>query len=268
MPDLRKASPQTSAEAQTVARAARDDGKTGSQPKQALLSIEGLCAGYDGAQVLADVSIEIGAGEAVALMGRNGMGKTTLIRAIMGTLCPTAGTIRFRGQRIDGRPVHRVVALGIGLVPEGRQIFPSLSVEENLLATAANRAGGSPTWTLEGIYGVFPDLRERRRNMGNTLSGGEQQMLAIARALMTNPLLLVLDEATEGLAPFIRGEIWRILANLKAAGQSILIVDKYVKALAHLADRHYLMEKGRLVWSGDSEALLANASLVHRYVGV
>ncbi|HUJ28624.1 MAG TPA: ABC transporter ATP-binding protein [Myxococcales bacterium] len=233
-----------------------------------LLSVEGICAGYGGAQVLFELSVDIAPGEVVALMGRNGMGKSTLIRTIIGAVRPSAGSIHFQGRRIDGRPVHRVAALGIGLVPEGRHIFPSLTVEENLLATAANRAGGVPVWTLEKVFKSFPVLTQRRHSRGSMLSGGEQQMLAIARALMTNPRLLILDEATEGLAPLIREEIWRILASLKAAGLAILVVDKYVKALMRLADRHVLLEKGRIVWSGDSAALAANTTLVRRCVGV
>ncbi|WP_192913813.1 ABC transporter ATP-binding protein [Roseibium sediminis] len=233
----------------------------------ALLEIAGLQAGYGETRVLFDVNLMIMPGEVVTLMGRNGMGKTTTIRSLMGLLRPTAGTVRINGADLTGKPAYTVAQAGLGLVPEGRQIFPTLSVEENLVATAANRAGGIPRWTLSSVYDFFPRLNERRGNLGNQLSGGEQQMLAIGRALMTNPNLLILDEATEGLAPIIRAEIWACLKNLKQSGQSILIVDKTVSALEKLADRHVVLEKGVTVWSGNSSELVADPSLKERYLG-
>lgn len=233
----------------------------------ALLEIAGLQAGYGETRVLFDVNLMIMPGEVVTLMGRNGMGKTTTIRSLMGLLRPTAGTVCINGADLTGKPAYTVAQAGLGLVPEGRQIFPTLSVEENLVATAANRAGGTPRWTLSSVYDFFPRLNERRGNLGNQLSGGEQQMLAIGRALMTNPNLLILDEATEGLAPIIRAEIWSCLKNLKQSGQSILIVDKTVSALEKLADRHVILEKGVTVWSGNSSELVADPSLKERYLG-
>src|SRR5471032_3239490 len=210
---------------------------------------------YGLSQVLYGVSLSIAPGEMVTLMGRNGMGKTTTVRSIMGLTPARAGRIRFMGQDIRGLPPYKVAKLGIGLVPEGRQIFPNLNVRENLLATAVQR--DKDGWTLEKVYGLFPRLSERATSMGNQLSGGEQQMLAIGRALMTNPRLLILDEATEGLAPLIRTEIWRCLTRLKQAGQSILVIDKNVEALIRIADRHYLIERGKVVWTGHSRALAA-----------
>jgi branched-chain amino acid transport system ATP-binding protein len=201
-------------------------------------------------------------------MGRNGMGKTTTIRSVMGLTPAREGRIFFDGREIHELPSHAVARLGLGLVPEGRQIFPNLTVEENLVATAHNRAGAKTPWTLQRIYELFPGIAERRTNMGNQLSGGEQQMLAVGRALMTNPRLLILDEATEGLAPLIRQEIWNSLEKLKAAGQSILVVDKNVDALARIADRHFIIEKGKVVWTGTSPQLLADKELQHRYLGV
>jgi branched-chain amino acid transport system ATP-binding protein len=201
-------------------------------------------------------------------MGRNGMGKTTTIHSIFGFIPAHSGAVRFRGHNITRMAPHRVARLGLGLVPEGRQIFPNLTVHENLVATAANRRGVLAPWTSERIYGLFPALRERRRNLGNQLSGGEQQMLAIGRALMTNPAVLVLDEATEGLAPLIREEIWRCLNRLRGDAMSILLVDKNVDALAAFADRHYILEKGRIVWQGDSSALRANPAVLQRYLAI
>ena len=232
-----------------------------------MLAVENLAAGYGPAQVLFDVSFCVGAGEVVTLLGRNGMGKTTTIRTLMGLLPARAGAARFEGEGLLGRPPYRIAQQGLGLVPEGRQVFPTLSVEENLIATAAARHG-SATWTLRRVYEFFPRLAERRANMGNQLSGGEQQMLAIGRALMTNPRLLILDEATEGLAPLIRAEIWQCLTRLKAAGQSILVIDKNVAALTRIADRHYLIERGRVVWSGTSAELAAAPNVQHRYLGI
>jgi branched-chain amino acid transport system ATP-binding protein len=231
-----------------------------------VLELEGVETCYGLSQVLFGISLAIAPGEMVTLMGRNGMGKTTTIRSIMGLTQARAGQIRFCGEDIRGMPAYRVAQLGIGLVPEGRQIFPNLSVRENLVATAVGRAGGA--WTLQSVYDLFPRLAERETSMGNQLSGGEQQMLAVGRALMTNPQLLLLDEATEGLAPLIRQDIWRCLARLKQTGLSILVIDKNVGALTRVADRHFLIERGRVVWTGDSAALAAAPDVQHRYLGV
>jgi branched-chain amino acid transport system ATP-binding protein len=234
-----------------------------------LLDVSGLQAGYGESQVLFGVDLAVGAGEVVSLMGRNGMGKTTTVRALMGLLPVQAGQIRFEGRPIAGEPPFRIAQAGIGLVPEGRQIFPTLTVEENLIATAATtRAGPVEAWTLERVYAFLPRLAERRRHLGDQISGGEQQMLAIGRALMTNPKLLVLDEATEGLAPLIRREIWERLAALKRDGLSILVIDKNVDALLRLADRHLILERGRIVWSGGSAALAADPVTRDRYLSV
>jgi branched-chain amino acid transport system ATP-binding protein len=233
-----------------------------------MLAVEALVAGYGGSRVLHGVSLAVGAGEVVTLLGRNGMGKTTTVRAIMGLVPPTAGRIAFAGADVTGLPPHRIASRGIGLVPEGRQVFPTLTVEENLVATAANRAGGAPRWTLPGVLALFPRLAERRRALGARLSGGEQQMLAIGRALMTNPRLLVLDEATEGLAPIIRAEIWAVLATLRAEGQAILLIDKNLAALTRLADRHVVIEKGQVVWTGTSKALSAAPEVRDTYLHV
>ena len=237
-----------------------------------MLRLDRLQAGYGGSQVLFDVSLEVGPGEVVTLLGRNGMGKTTTIRAIMGLL-PTVGgriwggEVRLDGAVVSGQPPHLIAQRGLGLVPEGRQVFPTLTVEENLLATAANRSGrGAPRWTLDAVYAFFPRLKERRGNAGGKLSGGEQQMVAIGRALMTNPRLLILDEATEGLAPLIRAEIWLVLAKLKAEGQAILLIDKNLAAVLKLADRHSLIEKGRIVWSGTSAELEASPELRDKHL--
>jgi branched-chain amino acid transport system ATP-binding protein len=233
-----------------------------------LLELSDVETSYGLSQVLFGVSLAIGAGEMVTLMGRNGMGKTTTVRSIMGLTPAKAGSIRFAGSEICGVPSYRVAKLGIGLVPEGRQVFPNLSARENLVATASNRTRAAEPWTLDKVCALFPRLAERLGNMGNQLSGGEQQMLAIGRALMTNPRLLILDEATEGLAPLIRAEIWQCLSRLKAAGQSILVIDKNVAALTRIADRHYLIERGRVVWSGTSKELAAAPELQHRYLGI
>ncbi|WP_298726701.1 ABC transporter ATP-binding protein [uncultured Ferrovibrio sp.] len=233
-----------------------------------LLDVENINTFYGRSQVLFGMSLCINPGEVVTLMGRNGMGKTTTIRSIMGLTPAATGHIRFRDADIRGLPAYRVAKIGVGLVPEGRQIFPNLSVRENLIATAANRRHAEQPWTYERVIELFPRLAERASNMGNQLSGGEQQMLAIGRALMTNPHLLILDEATEGLAPLIRQEIWFCLERLKQAGQSILVVDKNVDALTRLADRHYVIEKGRVVWEGDSNALLAAPEIQRRYLGI
>jgi branched-chain amino acid transport system ATP-binding protein len=233
-----------------------------------LLTLEGVETLYGRSQVLFGLSLTIGTGEMVTLMGRNGMGKTTTVRSIMGLTPAAGGSIRFDGQETREFPAYRVAKLGIGLVPEGRQIFPNLTVRENLVATAARRSQSAAQWTLETIYDLFPRLAERQRSMGNQLSGGEQQMLAVGRALMTNPRLLILDEATEGLAPLIRREIWRCLARLKAQGQSILVIDKSVAALTKIADRHYMIERGRIVWTGTSKELAAAPDIQHRFLGV
>jgi branched-chain amino acid transport system ATP-binding protein len=232
-----------------------------------MLAVEGLEGGYGQAKVLFDVTFAVGAGEVVTLIGRNGMGKTTTIRSIMGLLPASAGAIRFEGRDILRRPPYRIAQAGIGLVPEGRQVFPTLTVEENLVATAASREGRG-RWTLRQVYGLFPRLEERRGNLGSQLSGGEQQMLAVGRALMTNPKLLILDEATEGLAPLIRIEIWTVLKRLKSEGQSILVVDKNVDALAAFADRHVVIEKGMVAWSGTSAELRSDPSVKDRYLHV
>ena len=233
-----------------------------------MLRVEGLDAGYGDAQALFGVSFAIGAGEAVTLIGRNGMGKTTTIRAIMGLNPPRGGSIHFEGARIDGLPPHEIARRGIGLAPEGRQIFVRLSVEENLVATAANRTKAAEPWTLARVFALFPRLEERRAQSAGTLSGGEQQMLAIGRALMTNPRLLILDEATEGLAPLIRQDIWHCLSALRAQGLSILVVDRNLDALMRLADRHNVVEKGRVVWSGTSTELAAERAQIEQRIGV
>jgi branched-chain amino acid transport system ATP-binding protein len=233
-----------------------------------MLSVRNLQSAYGASQVLFDVGLDIGEGEVVTLLGRNGMGKTTTVRSLMGLLSPKGGEISFDGRKLQGSTPEAIARCGIGLVPEGRQVFPTLTVRENLVATAANRLGRSSPWTLERVYALFPRLQERAGQSARTLSGGEQQMLAVGRALMTNPKLLILDEATEGLAPVIRAEIWRCIEALKAQGQSILLIDKNIAVLKRLADRHYIIEKGRTVWSGSSSDLAANAELVHRYVGV
>ncbi len=233
-----------------------------------LLELTGVETCYGRSQVLYGVSLAIGAGEMVTLMGRNGMGKTTTVRSIMGLTPPMAGSIRFAGEEIRALPSYLIAQRGLGLVPEGRQIFHNLTTRENLVATAANRGNNSDPWTLEKVCALFPRLAERLGSMGNQLSGGEQQMLAVGRALMTNPRLLILDEATEGLAPLIRAEIWQCLSRLKAAGQSILVIDKNVAALVGIADRHYLIERGRVVWTGTSGELAAQPEVQHRYLGV
>ncbi len=233
-----------------------------------MLEVEGIETCYGRSQVLFGMTLEVGAGEVVTLMGRNGMGKTTTVHSIMGITPVRAGRITMNGDDIHALPSYQVAKTGLGLVPEGRQVFPNLSVRENLVATAANRLDNPDPWTLDKIFELFPGLAARRTSMGDELSGGEQQMLAVGRALMTNPRLLILDEATEGLAPLIREEIWGCLANLKAAGQSILVIDKNVDALTRIADRHYIIEKGVVVWSGTSAALRADDTVLHRYLGV
>ncbi|MDT7516859.1 ABC transporter ATP-binding protein [Rhodoferax mekongensis] len=235
---------------------------------ETLLDIQGLETAYGNSQVLFGLDMQLQAGATSTLLGRNGMGKTTTVRSIMGLTPPRSGSIRFRGERIEGLSPDRIARMGVALVPEGRQIFPNLTVQENLIAFAARRNASTEPWTLERIYHLFPVLEQRARNMGNQLSGGEQQMLAIGRALMTNPHLLILDEATEGLAPLIREDIWRCLDTLRAQGQSVLVIDKYVQRLISLAGHHTIMERGRAVWSGDSTTLAAQPELWHRYVGI
>jgi branched-chain amino acid transport system ATP-binding protein len=232
-----------------------------------MLTVESLKAAYGAAQVLFDVSFTIGEGEVVTLLGRNGMGKTTTISTVMGLMPAAGGRVTFAGADLGKLPPYRIAQAGLGLVPEGRQIFSTLTVEENLIATAASRFGPA-RWQLRDIYAMFPSLAERRRNMGNQLSGGEQQMLAIGRSLMTNPKLVILDEATEGLAPLIRNEIWASLKKLKAEGLAILLVDKHIDALLKLADRHVVIEKGYVVWSGSSAALGSDPSVRQRYLQV
>jgi branched-chain amino acid transport system ATP-binding protein len=229
-----------------------------------MLEVRALETAYGRSQVLFGVDLDIGAGEVVTVLGRNGMGKTTTVRSVMGIVRPRAGTIRFEGKPLHRLPSYRIAKAGLGLVPEGRQVFPNLTVRENLVATAAARG----PWTLQAVYRFFPQLEERGRNYGNQLSGGEQQMLAIGRALMTNPRLLILDEATEGLAPLIRAEIYRSIERLKREGLSLLVIDKDVRALTRVAERHYVLEKGRVVWSGSSADLRASADIQHRYLGV
>jgi branched-chain amino acid transport system ATP-binding protein len=233
-----------------------------------LLELDDVATCYGLSQVLFGMTLAVAPGEMVTLMGRNGMGKTTTVRSIMGLTAAMSGMIRFGGQEIHGWPTYRIAQLGIGLVPEGRQIFPNLTARENLVATAVSRSRNDGEWTLARVHELFPFLAERQGSMGNQLSGGEQQMLAIGRALMTNPRLLILDEATEGLAPLIRAEIWRCLARLKAEGLAILVIDKNVEALTRIADRHYVIERGRVVWTGTSAQLADAPDVQHRYLGI
>ncbi|CAN5675734.1 ABC transporter ATP-binding protein [soil metagenome] len=242
---------------------ARDNGA--STP---LLQVRDLEASYGSSQVLFGISFEVRAREVVTLIGRNGMGKTTTVNTVMGLLSPQRGTVNFAGRSMAGFGAHRVAQAGIGLVPEGRRIFPNLTVRENLVATAGNRHHSGEPWTLGRVYDMFPRLKERERNLGCNLSGGEQQMLAIGRALMTNPLLLVLDEATEGLAPIIRGEIWQCLERLKQGGLALIVIDKNIGPLMRLANRHYILEKGRVVWTGDTDRLREQCEVLQKYVGV
>jgi branched-chain amino acid transport system ATP-binding protein len=233
-----------------------------------LLEVNGLVASYGTSQILFGVDLTVAESEVVTLMGRNGMGKTTTVHSIMGIVRPRGGRIVFDGREIQHLPSYRIAQAGIGLVPEGRQIFPNLTLRENLVATAARRAADSEPWTMDAVLDIFPVLAARQSSMGNLLSGGEQQMLAIGRALMTNPRLLILDEATEGLAPLVRREIWKCLERLKQNGQSILVIDKNVRDLTRIADRHYIIEKGEIAWTGDSAQLLADDTLTRRYLGV
>jgi branched-chain amino acid transport system ATP-binding protein len=234
----------------------------------ALLQLAAVESAYGESQALFGVDLHVDAGEIVTLLGRNGMGKTTTVRAVMGLNPPRAGTMHFQGTPLQGKAPDQIARLGIGLVPEGRQVFPNLTVEENLVAFAARRNAQPTPWTLQRAYALFPKLQERRRNMGHQLSGGEQQMLAIGRALMTNPQLLVIDEATEGLAPLIREEIWACLRRLREEGQSVLVIDKYVDRLIPISDRHYILEGGKVAWTGTSAQLQAEPALWQGYLGV
>ena len=233
-----------------------------------MLEVRDLETSYGSSQVLYGIELHIGAGQVVTLMGRNGMGKTTTIKSICGMVAPQAGSIILEGQDIAGLPSHTIARAGIGLVPEGRQIFPNLTVKENLVATAHNLAGSPNPWTIDRVLDFFPPLASRINGMGNELSGGEQQMLAIGRAIMTNPKLLILDEATEGLAPQIRADIWLSLAELKSEGQAILVIDKNLAALNRIADQHFIIEKGVSVWSGTPKELDAEPKIKERYLGV
>ncbi len=234
----------------------------------AMLELNQVETFYGPIQALFGVSLHCQQGQVTSLLGRNGMGKTTTVGSILGTLSVHKGDIRFNGETITGRPAYEIAQLGIGLVPEGRQIFPNLSVRENLIATAANYSNNNDPWTLNRVLDFFPRLSERLNNQGNQLSGGEQQMLAIGRALMLNPRLLILDEATEGLAPLIRQEIWRRLEQLKQSGMTILLIDKNINEFVHIADRHFIVEKGQVVWQGDSDSLTRDAELKARYLGI
>ena len=233
-----------------------------------MLEINGLETAYGQSQVLFGMELKVGKGEVVTLLGRNGMGKTTTLHSVMGLVPSRSGNIRFQGQELRELPSYQIAKTGLSLVPEGRQIFPNLTVLENLVATASNRSQSENPWNLDRVFDLFPRLPNRIHHMGNQLSGGEQQMLAIGRALMTNPKLLILDEATEGLAPLIRKEIWNCVSNLKSAGQSILLVDKNIDALTRIADRHYIIEKGKVVWDGTSSELQRDQDLQHRFLGV
>ncbi len=233
-----------------------------------MLELDGVETFYGTIQALFGMTMKCEAGQVTTLLGRNGMGKTTTVGSIVGTVPSRAGTIRFDGEVISGKPAYEVAQRGIGLVPEGRQVFPNLSVRENLIATAANYSGSDDPWTLERVLDFFPRLAERLHNQGAQLSGGEQQMLAIGRALMLNPRLLILDEATEGLAPLIRQEIWRRLEELKRTGLTILLIDKNIDELTHIADRHYIIEKGEVVWNGGSDELAGDDELKARYLGI
>lgn len=234
----------------------------------ALLEVAGLSAGYGGSQVLFDLDLSVGPGQVVTLLGRNGMGKSTTIKCLSGLLAPRGGRIVLGGRDVAGQPAYRIGRAGVGLVPEGRQVFPTLTVRENLVATASLRNAGATPWTLARVTALFPRLEERRDQLAGKLSGGEQQMLAVGRALMTNPRLLLLDEATEGLAPLIRLEIWNCLRRLKDEGLAMIVIDKNLRPLLPLADRHHILEKGRIAWQGDSDALQADAAAVERYLSV
>ena len=233
-----------------------------------LLEVDGIETFYGSSQALFGMSFDVREREVVTLIGRNGMGKSTTVKTIMGLVAPRRGSVRVAGEEVTGCASHRVACSGVGLVPEGRRIFPNLTVRENLVATASNRQQHASPWTLERVYDMFPRLQERERNLGSNLSGGEQQMLAIGRALMTNPKLLILDEATEGLAPLVRAEIWKCLERLKGEGLSLIVIDKNIGPLLRLADRHCIVEKGKVVWRGTSEELRAQPQLLQEYVGI
>ncbi|MBW6495447.1 MAG: ABC transporter ATP-binding protein [Burkholderiaceae bacterium] len=233
-----------------------------------LLRVSALEAGYRRSQVLFGIDFSVAAGQLVTLLGRNGMGKSTTVKCLSGLLKPTAGTIELAGVALAGQPSYRIGRAGVGLVPEGRQVFPTLTVRENLVATASQRNAGANPWTLARVFELFPGLAERERQLGGRLSGGEQQMLAIGRALMTNPRLLILDEATEGLAPLVRNEIWRCLALLRAEGLAMIVIDKNLRPLLPLADHHYILDKGRIAWQGDSDQLRVDPQLIERYLNV
>jgi branched-chain amino acid transport system ATP-binding protein len=236
----------------------------------ALLEVKGLCAGYGASQVLFDIHLSMKRGEVITLLGRNGMGKSTFVKAISGLVRAQQGSILLESQALQGQPAYRFGRAGVGLVPEGRQVFPTLTVRENLVATAGTKhvRAGSTAWTLDRVYSLFPRLRERASQLAGKMSGGEQQMLAVGRALMTNPRLLVLDEATEGLAPLIRAEIWKCLHTLREEGMSMIVIDKNLKPLLALANHHYVVEKGRIAWSGSSEQLQASPEVVSRFLSV
>ena len=233
-----------------------------------LLKVTDVESFYGPSQALFGVTFDVARGEVVTLIGRNGMGKSTTVRSIMGMIVPKRGSIVLDGENIVGRPSYGIARLGVGLVPEGRHVFPNLTVRENLVATASDRRQSANAWTLDRVFDMFPRLQDRDRNLGSNLSGGEQQMLAIGRALMTNPILLILDEATEGLAPIVRAEIWKCLGRLKDEGLSLIVIDKNIGPLLRLADRHFIVEKGRVVWSGASAKLSGQPELLHRYLGV
>ena len=233
-----------------------------------MLKVSEICTFYGASQALFGVSITIEEGEVVSLLGKNGMGKTTTVHSIMGITPISSGEVLFQNKRIDGMPSFKVSRSGIGLVPEGRQIFPNLSVIENLIATSANRSGNPNPWTTESVLQMFPQLKSRFNSMGNLLSGGEQQMLAIGRALMTNPKLLILDEATEGLAPMVRQEIWACIERLKTEGIAILIIDKNIRDLTRISDKHFIIEKGQVTWNGSSDQLLLQQDMLEEKLGV
>jgi len=236
---------------------------------RSLLQVDDLTAHYGSSQVLFGMAFTAEAGQCITLIGRNGMGKSTTIKSVLGMLPGARGRVAFDGRDVAGLPSYRIAQAGIGYVPEMRQIFPTLSVRENLVATSRGAAArGDAAWTLERVYALFPRLSERARHLGSQLSGGEQQMLAIGRALMTNPRLLILDEATEGLAPLVRAEIWACLATLKREGLTLIVVDKNIAPLARIADRHFVVEKGRVAWQGDSATLLADTRVLREYLGV
>ncbi|MCF6233075.1 MAG: ABC transporter ATP-binding protein [Rhodobacteraceae bacterium] len=233
-----------------------------------MLTIKNLTAHYGSSQALFGVDLDVGTGQVATLLGRNGMGKTTTISAIMGIIAASSGSAEFDGQELVGRASFKIANLGLGLVPEGRQIFPNLSTRENLIATASNHLGVADPWTVDKVYELFPVLKGRHTAMGNLLSGGEQQMLAIGRALMTNPKLLILDEATEGLAPLVRQKIWAAINQIKQQDISILVVDKNLKDLLKIADVNYIIERGKIVWNGTSDELRADRETLHRYLGI